>query len=189
MENERELLICELIDVVDDLLQYINPALIPNTGANIGYALRKARIPSEVASVSGGIFFREGKVVRSGSVLFGADNEISRLILTAMKFEPGIRCVANLFFHDTALSVCEDLLYEITELENENELPGISIMDWGVAFAAKDGIPDVIYSRGRTGRPPVFRLFGENPTEVRTKIIKISQHMDKDNFGGKINGN
>jgi predicted fused transcriptional regulator/phosphomethylpyrimidine kinase len=47
-------------------------------------------------------------------------------------------------------------------------------MDWGVAAACKNGVPDVIYPRGGRG---AFIILGEDPVDVANNIIICSNRI------------
>jgi hydroxymethylpyrimidine/phosphomethylpyrimidine kinase len=50
-------------------------------------------------------------------------------------------------------------------------------MDWGVASCCKEGVPDVCYETGETGKEGIFRFFAEDPIDVTNNIIMISNRI------------
>jgi len=121
---------------------------------------------------------RAGAVVRaSGSCAFGADEEISRIVLTAMKFDPVMRSAAILRYSPAVISVLEDMFLECRSFDPGGEPPGISTMDWGVASCCRDGVPDVIFDRGTREDEPRIRLFGEDSLDVSNNIIMLSNRI------------
>jgi hydroxymethylpyrimidine/phosphomethylpyrimidine kinase len=159
------------------LEQSLDVRLIPAKGANLAYAIRGARDKNGVAAVQGGIINENGKPHAAGPCAFGGDEDTARLVLTAMKFDPLMRSAATLRFSKNTLIVIESLLLECTSFDRTQEPPGISTMDWGVASCCKEGVPDVCYDYGGTGKEAIIRILGENPIDVTNNIIMISNRI------------
>lgn len=151
--------------------------LIPKNGARLAYAIQGARDKNGVAEVQGGIIQEHGKPHSAGSCAFGADEDVARIVLTVMKFDPNMRCVAALRFSRNILMVLEGLLLECNSFDPASEPPGISTMDWGVASCCKEGVPDVCYDYGGRGKEAIIRFFGEDPIDVTNNIIMISNRI------------
>ena len=151
--------------------------LIPKNGARLAYAIQGARDKNGVAEVQGGIIQEHGKPHSAGSCAFGADEDVARVVLTVMKFDPNMRCVAALRFSRNILMVLEGLLLECNSFDPASEPPGISTMDWGVASCCKEGVPDVCYDYGGRGKEAIIRFFGEDPIDVTNNIIMISNRI------------
>jgi hydroxymethylpyrimidine/phosphomethylpyrimidine kinase len=159
------------------LEQSLDVRLIPAKGTILAYAIRGARDKNDVAVVQGGIINENGKPQAAGPCTFGGDEDAARLVLTAMKFDPTIRSAATLRFSKNTLKVLESLLLECTSFDRALEPPGISTMDWGVASCCKEGVPDVCYDYGGTGKEAIIRILGENPIGVTNNIIMISNRI------------
>jgi hydroxymethylpyrimidine/phosphomethylpyrimidine kinase len=155
----------------------MSPALVPDGGSDIGYALRGARTGKDVAGVDGGIGKVKGAVRGPGGVTFGKRGEVARVVLTAMRTDPGIRSAAVIRFSPAILGILEDLLLEICEFDRSREPPGVSTMDWGVAFCCRDGVPDVIFDRGAPGKEARIRLLGEDPVTVAQTLVAASRRL------------
>ncbi|HVN66324.1 MAG TPA: thiamine-phosphate synthase family protein [Methanomicrobiales archaeon] len=155
----------------------MSPALIPSAGAEIGYALVGARGPGDVATIRERIVKKGGGVHIPGDIAFGAGVEVARIVITAMRTDPGIRSAAVIRFSPAILAVIEDLLLETCSFDRTKEPPGVSTMDWGVAFCCRDGVPDAVYDRGAPGKEGLVRLFGEEPVHVARTIISISGRL------------
>jgi predicted fused transcriptional regulator/phosphomethylpyrimidine kinase len=155
----------------------LNVLLIPTKGARLAYAIAGARDKTGVAAVQGGIIQEHGKPRAAGPCAFGADEDIARIVLTVMKFDPHIRCVGTLRFSRNVLRVIENLLLEYTSFDSSSEPPGISTMDWGVASCCKEGVPDVCYDyRGKEKEVTIY-FFGEDPIDVTNNIIMVSNRI------------
>lgn len=159
------------------LEQSIDVRLIPAGGSKLGYAIRGARDKEGVVAVQGGITQKNNQPCLNGPCAYGVDEDISRMILTAMKFDPRMRCAATLLFSGKVLGIIESLLLECSSFNPASEQPGISTMDWGVASCCKEGVPDVCYDTGGKGKEAIIRLFGEEPNDVSNNIIMISNRI------------
>jgi predicted fused transcriptional regulator/phosphomethylpyrimidine kinase len=175
--RERSDILETLTEVVGLLTRSLDVRLIPTHGAMLGYALRGARDKNGVAAVKGGIVSGREKPHAAGPCEFGADEDIARIILTAMKFDSGIRSAATLRCSGTVLKVMENLLLECRSFEQGKAPPGISTMDWSVASCCKEGVPDICYSHKGRGDESVFIIFGEDPIDVSNNIIMISNRI------------
>jgi hydroxymethylpyrimidine/phosphomethylpyrimidine kinase len=155
----------------------MSPVLIPGSGSNIGYALRGARSPGDVAGVEGGLVERGGSVHPSGGVVFGAGRGVAGVVLTAMRTDPGIRSAAVIRFSAATVAILEDLLLETCEFDRFRVPPGVSTMDWGVASCCRDGVPDAIFDRGAPGKEGLVRILGEDPVTVAQTIVSVSSRL------------
>ena len=159
------------------LEQSMDARLIPAQGANIAYAITGARDKNGVAAVPGGIARTGTRVRASGSCAFGADESISRIVLTAMKFDPVMRGAAVLRYSSRVISVMEDMFLECRSFDVSAKPQGTSTMDWGVASCCEEGVPDVIFDRGTRDGEPRIRLFGEDSLDVSNNIIMLSNRI------------
>ena len=173
--QERREVLGRMEDAVALLARSMSPQLIPPPGAQIGYAIRGARDKDSVAAVTRRISVTEGNIQPGGPAAFGTDEEIARIILTVMKFDPVRRSAALLRFSERALQVLDgDLFLDCVPTDTATAPQGISTMDWGVAAACKTGVPDVIYPRGARG---ALIILGEDPVDVANNIIICSNRI------------
>jgi predicted fused transcriptional regulator/phosphomethylpyrimidine kinase len=163
---------------VEILMEGISPALLPSAGANIGYALPSARGPGDVAAIMGGIVQSGGKIIPPDATAFGADAGVARVVITAMRTDPGIRSAAIIRFSPAILAALGDLLLETCGFDRPGEPPGVSTMDWGVAFCCREGVPDAIYDRGAPGKEGLTRILGEEPVHVARTIVAVSSRLE-----------
>jgi hydroxymethylpyrimidine/phosphomethylpyrimidine kinase len=175
-DQQRSEVLHELLDAVG-LLSTMDPRLVPENGANIGFAMAGARDGGGVAAVRDGIGLQGDLVIAAGPCMFGADMVITRIVLTAMKFDPAIRSVAVIRYSGSAVRILEEMLLECCSFDQTKEPLGISTMDWGVASCCRDGVPDVIYDRGTREKEPVIRFFGEHPANIANNIIMLSNRV------------
>ena len=113
----------------------------------------------------------------AGGVIFGAGEGVARVVLTAMRTDPGIRSAAVIGYSAPALAILGDLLLEVCEFDRTREPPGVSTMEWGVASCCREGVPDVIFDRGASGREPLIRILGEEPVSVAQTIVAVSHRL------------
>lgn len=170
----RTTVLQELEDAVQELIRVMAADLIPEVGSNIAYAIPQAKDKDDVAAVQGRIVRLAGAPHPVGPVEFGASDHVTRIVLTAMKFDPGVRTAANIRFTPEIIGIIEDLLLETCSFDREREPPGTRTMDWGVAFCCRSGVPDVIFDRGAVGKEPMVRILAEHPAEIVAIIRRIS---------------
>ncbi|HPD09611.1 MAG TPA: thiamine-phosphate synthase family protein [Methanoregulaceae archaeon] len=175
--EERDDVLLALRSAVDLITRTMHPALIPEVGTNIVYAIRGARTPVDVAAVEGRIVRAGGRPTPVGQVTFGASDHVARIVLTAMKFDPEVRSAANIRYSSEIIDLMEDLFLEVCSFDRGQEPPGTKTMDWGVAFCCRAGVPDIIYDTGAVGKEAMVRILGENPQQVATVIGTISSRI------------
>lgn len=179
-DDSREMVIKELQGAVHMLSRQMDPALIPEVGMNIAFGLAGARDPEQVAAVEGRIVRLSGKVHPVGEIAFGTSDHVARIVITAIRFDPLVRCAANIRYSAGAIAILEDMLLEICTFDRAAEPPGVKTMDWGVASCCRQGVPDVIYDLGSVGKEAMIRILGENPKSVVKNILKLSARMSKE---------
>jgi predicted fused transcriptional regulator/phosphomethylpyrimidine kinase len=173
-QEERHAVRERLAEAVRELKNFMDPRLIPEVGTNLVYALSGAREILDVAGVEGRIVRLKGSVHPVGEIEFGASDHMARAVLTAMKYDPSVRSMANIRFSDTTLNIMDEIMLEICEFDRSREPPGLQTMDWGVASCCKDGVPDAIFDRGAVGKEAMIRITGEDPVAVVRIIARIS---------------
>ena len=135
------------------LTRSLDVRLIPLHGARLGYAIHGARDKNGVAAVKGGIVAGREKPHAAGPCDFGVDEDIARIILTVMRFDPTIpECGNPALFQEYADRLLRACFLNAVRLNQAKEPPGISTMDWGVASCCKEGVPDVCYPARRAGK-------------------------------------
>ena len=176
--HERAIAISTLQAATNQMAASLNVRLIPAEGISFGFALRGARDNGGVGVVSGGIKAGSGGEITAGPCIFGMDIPVVRIILTAMKFDPGIRSAALLRYSDRALTVFEDDLFlDCCSVDMVSKNPGIDTMDWSIASCCKEGVPDVICQRSASDPESRIVLFGEGPAVVANNIIICSNRI------------
>jgi hydroxymethylpyrimidine/phosphomethylpyrimidine kinase len=176
--HERNTIISTLQDATARLVASVNVRLIPPEGISFGFALRGARDNGGVGAVSTGIKTGPGGGITAGPCAFGTDEPVVRIILTAMKFDPVMRCAAVLQFSERAESVFEnDLFLDCASMDTASKNRGISTMDWDIASCCRESVPDVIFRHGTVSADSRIILFGEGPADVLNNIIICSNRI------------
>lgn len=176
-QEDRASVIERMNEAVALLTERMDARLIPEVGMELAYALPDARSRYDVATVPGRIIGQGGRIHPAGDITFGADDYVTRIVLTVMRFNPDIRSAATIRFSEAVLIELENLFFEICSFDRSNEPPGAPTMDWGVASCCREGVPDIIYDRGAAEREPMIRIFGEDPVTIARNILKLSNRI------------
>ncbi|MCX6694555.1 MAG: phosphomethylpyrimidine kinase [Methanomicrobiales archaeon] len=176
---EEVAILSALASAVRALTDSMDSRLIPDAGTNIAYAKQKARMPSDVAAVQGRIVRLGGRVHPVGDVAFGASDHVARIVLSAMRHDPLVRCAANIRNCVPAVQSLTDMFFEVGEFDRAREPPGITTMDWGTDFCCRDGVPDAIIDHGAVGKEAMIRILGEDPEDVVKKINNLSTRIKR----------
>jgi len=149
--------------------------LAPEVGINLGYALPSATTPADVCALQGRIVRVGDRLEVAGPAAFGASKHIARIILTAMRFDPTLRCATNLKYWNQAERRLRSSGLVASSFDRANEPRGVSTMEWGTeqAIAKKGRIPDMIYDEGALGKEAMLRVLGKNPQDVLRKVRRI----------------
>ena len=170
----------ELIYALEIIREGVAGSLIPSEGLELVYATMKARSPDQVGYCQyvPGINTRRAGDEPQG-IRFGYENGIVGGILTAMRFSPGIRSAASLAYSEDLERICQGMFFEVRTCDSPSIPPGVSTMDWAVAFfsSQEEGVPDILITRGNQAQVSSVRIFGDNPVQVATNIIKISKRI------------
>ncbi|HOK58555.1 MAG TPA: bifunctional hydroxymethylpyrimidine kinase/phosphomethylpyrimidine kinase [Methanothrix sp.] len=155
--------------------------LIPEVGSNIGMAIPGARSDGDVAAVEGRIVRAGRRAHVSGCIRFGASRHIARIVLTAMRFDPGIRAAMNIRLGEDLLSEASRMGLRVSSFDRGEEPPGESTMSWGTARAIErlGAVPDIIWDAGGVGKEPMIRILGRDAVSVATVAIMLSRAVGK----------
>lgn len=142
-----------------------NRYIIPKGGITLAYAIDDARDAKGVA------------VAREGSVGFGVDEPVVRVIITARRFTPDMRAVGCIRLNEDIAETVREVLQDVEEYDAEKFPKGISTMEWGVAFLCKEGVPAAICSENEPTYGGCIYIFGETPDDVANRILIISERL------------
>jgi thiamine-phosphate diphosphorylase len=173
LNDDKEAVLQKLSHAATMLAGKINPDLYPAGGVQLVYARKGARDDTGIACILGGLS-AENKGSDPVEVGFGDAGMAATVLLTVMKFDPRILCVAIISCTAAVVKTMDERSFEICSFDPGKEPPGIRTMDWGVAQCCRNGVPDAIYSRGSSDTPAIIRLFGEDPQEVANNVLMLS---------------
>lgn len=151
--------------------------MIPEVGMNIGMAAQDASSSMDVAAVEGRLVRAGSRIHRSGCIRFGISRHIARVILAAMRFDPGVRASMNMMLAEPALTSAESMGLEIGSFDRRDEPTGEKTMSWGISWAIleRGSVPDLIWDGGGHGKEPMIRLLGTDAVAVASMAIKIAR--------------
>ncbi|RLI09741.1 bifunctional hydroxymethylpyrimidine kinase/phosphomethylpyrimidine kinase [Candidatus Bathyarchaeota archaeon] len=159
------------------------PALVrflPEVGTQIAMAISRPEGVKDVAAVEGRIVRAGGRPRPVGPIRFGASSHVARIILTAMKHDPGVRAAMNLRYDPSLLEALRDMGLLVASFDRSREPPEVAeregaTLPWGVEEAIKacgGRVPDVIYDLGGPGKEPMIRLLGRTAVEVARRALE-----------------
>ncbi|MEN6517238.1 MAG: thiamine-phosphate synthase family protein [Methanospirillum sp.] len=149
----------------------VDPQFVEPGRSNLAEAALRAREPGDVAAIAGGLVVANGKVRPAGPVAYGADPVLARAVLTVARFEPAVRAVASLRPLPSLARQLESHLRGVAVVDPQCAPPGIPSMDWAIARASADGVPDAVLVEGEA-----LLLFGSTAEEVADEILILSSH-------------
>ncbi len=170
---------CAVEEVAPKLARAVPLSLVPEVGINLGYALPGATTPSEVCALRGRIVRVGDRLEPIGPAAFGASKHIARVVLTAMRFQPAIRCATNLKYRLKNARGLRSTRFVLATFDRSREPGDVSTMEWGTeqAIAEAGTIPDVIYDEGAMGKEAMMRVLGEDPQDVLRKVRRIGRAL------------
>jgi predicted fused transcriptional regulator/phosphomethylpyrimidine kinase len=139
--------------------------------SNLGEAAPRALEVGDVAAITGGLVATGGRVGPAGPAAYGADPALARAVLTVTRFERGMRAAASLLPLPGLARQLDEHLHEVAVVDPRRAPPGISSMDWAIAQASSDGVPDAVLVEGQA-----LLLFAGTADEVADEIIKLSSY-------------
>jgi predicted fused transcriptional regulator/phosphomethylpyrimidine kinase len=152
-------------------LRGIRPQIVEPGRSNLAEAAPRAREPEDVAALAGGLVVADDLVLAAGPAAYGADRALARAVLTAIRFEPSVRAVASLRPLAALPRHLDAHLREVAVVDPRLTPPGASTMDWAIAHASADGVPDAVLVEGEA-----LLLFGGTAEEVTDEILILSSH-------------
>ncbi|MBU3902483.1 MAG: bifunctional hydroxymethylpyrimidine kinase/phosphomethylpyrimidine kinase [Candidatus Thermoplasmatota archaeon] len=150
----------------------LKPDFVPEVGINISYALPDAKNFDDVCGIDGRIVKIGGKVKRMGDVDFGKSKHVARIVLTAMKFDPGMRSAMNIRYSENVVKKAKRKKLSIGFFDRKHEPKNVSTMEWGskTVIEKLGFVPDIIYDKGGFGKEAMIRIIGKSPEDVVGKL-------------------
>ncbi|MDD1757404.1 MAG: bifunctional hydroxymethylpyrimidine kinase/phosphomethylpyrimidine kinase [Methanotrichaceae archaeon] len=152
-------------------------------GSNIGMAIPEAVSLSEVAALEGGLIRAGEKVHQSGCIKFGCEDNIPRIVLTIMRFDP--RCRAAMNLSPDCSVACKRLKLNLVSLKGCENESNTSSMRLNIAEAIKmSGHPYAIFDAIGLNEEPMLMVVGQSAIEVANVATRLFRPCNKEN--GKI---
>ena len=169
-DKEKYAILDELDAASEHLIDMISEDLVPNGGLNIGYAKRGAAGPEDIAAIEGRMSFHNGFLRKDGKSKFGVADQLSYVILAAMKHNPKMRCNMNLQYSEDLVDLLEEvgLSVEFMERKKNKKLLTGELVD---ATLNKLGyVPDVLVDKDKNSSERLIRMFAETPDDMLDKL-------------------
>jgi hydroxymethylpyrimidine/phosphomethylpyrimidine kinase len=138
--------------------------------------------PEDVLAFPGRIIRLNRGITAVADPMPGASRHIARIILTAMKYQSGMRSAMNIRYSPEIIRKCKTLRFRVASFDRADEPASVketegSSLSWGVdhVIGAKGMIPDIIYDLGDRGKEPMVRVIGMNPIDVAGKVLKLAR--------------
>jgi hydroxymethylpyrimidine/phosphomethylpyrimidine kinase len=161
--------------------------IYPEVGINLVMSLPYwyAKGPKDVAGFPGRIVMVGEKLVAPYPPSFGASKHMAKAVLTIMKFDSSKRSGMNILYIEGLEKAIEKTGMVSSYFDRSEEPPDVKATEgattpWGIETAVKragGSIPDVVIDRGGFGKEPLAFIFGTTPTEVVSKVMKISKAL------------
>lgn len=140
--------------------------ITPRNGITLAYALDDARDEKGIC------------VSKEGSVGFGIDEAVSRVVITVRRFNSDIKAAGCIRYTEEIAETTKEIFLDVEEYDINKYPKGISTMDWGVAFICKEGVPMAICARnGEAEDGSSIYILGETPDDVASRILIISERL------------
>lgn len=147
----------------------------PEVGMNLGYALPGASTSQDICAFRGRIVRVGDRLEPIGPAAFGASKHIARVILTAMRYHPGMRSATNLKYREQNARRLRTTGLVVASFDRRDEPKGVSTLEWGTERAIVEAgrIPDVIYDEGAVGKEAMMRVLAADPADVLRKVRRL----------------
>jgi len=169
----------ELSQSINDFQNIKNISkFIPECQTNFVFSKIKPKNIKNVLGVSGRLIKSGDKVIQAGELVFGGSQHVATAVIEVSKKFPKIRSAINIKYDQKIISKAKKhkmivLSYDRKKESKNSKLKENSSITWGVSSCLKSNAPDIIYHKGDLGKEPMIIIFGENPSQVMTKIILL----------------
>ncbi|MDP6857724.1 MAG: bifunctional hydroxymethylpyrimidine kinase/phosphomethylpyrimidine kinase [Candidatus Nitrosopelagicus sp.] len=170
----------ELIESINDFKRIRNIyKIIPECQTNFVFSKRKPKTIKDVLGVSGRLVKSDKEVITAGEIMYGGSHHVATAVIQVNKKFPNICSGLNIKFDPKIISKAKScgltiLNYDRSEEPKKSKQYEGSSIKWGINNAIKTKIPDIIYHKGDMGKEPMILVFGERPSDIITKISKIT---------------
>jgi len=170
----------ELSDAINKFIEIKNIYKnIPECQINFVYSKQKPKSTKDVLGISGRIVKAGKYAVVAGNLTYGGSKHVATALLIMNKKFPQICSAINLKYQNLTISKIKKSKLIVYSYDRNQEPKNVkfkgSSIKWGIKSAIKNSkkVPEVIYHKGDFGKEPMIIVFGETPSNVLKKILKI----------------
>jgi hydroxymethylpyrimidine/phosphomethylpyrimidine kinase len=176
--DELDLVLGNMLRALDALEQCREfSRLMPEVRVNIAFALKGAKVTSEIAAIDGRISVVQGFPKAAGLPRFGVSDHLARLILEARKYDPSVNACINFRCDgeviETVKRFCKAHALTFGFIDRTNEPEEVMARDgasmpWKVKQMVDRGgvVPRLFYEGDGWGKEPLFVALGSDAVEV-----------------------
>jgi hydroxymethylpyrimidine/phosphomethylpyrimidine kinase len=152
---------------------------IPECQTNFVYSKPRPKSTKDVLGISGRIVKAGKHAVVAGNLTYGGSKHVATALLTMNKKFPQICSAINIKYQNLTISKIKKSKLTVSSYDRNQEPKNVkfkgSTIEWGIKNAIKNSkkASDVIYHKGSFGKEPMIIVFGETPSNVLKKILKI----------------
>ena len=174
IENQLSLAISKFSSI-NEIYSYI-----PECQTNFVYSVPNPRSTDDIVGVEGRIVRTGKSVTVAGHLKFGGSKHVASAVLEMRKKFPSIRSALNIKYDEKIIKKAKIKKLKISSYDRKLE-PSIArevegrTMPWGISTAihGMKTPPDIVFHRGGFGKEAMILIFGTNPAEVISKLVKI----------------
>jgi hydroxymethylpyrimidine/phosphomethylpyrimidine kinase len=150
---------------------------IPECQTNFVFSKNHPKSIKDVLGVEGRIVKAGKKVMVAGNLEYGGSKHVATAVIAMNEKFPEIRSAVNLKYQPRTIARLKKFIVSHYDRSNEpeNVKSNGTTVGWGIKVAIKNSkvAPDLVYHEGDFGKEPMTIVFGENPSKVLEKTIKI----------------
>ena len=152
---------------------------IPECQTNFVYSKQRPKSTKDVLGISGRIVKAGKHAVVAGNLTYGGSKHVATALLTMNKKFPQIFSAINIKYQNLTISKIKKSKLTVSSYDRNQEPKNVkfkgSTIKWGIKNAIKNSkkASDVVFHKGSFGKEPMIIVFGETPSNVLKKILKI----------------
>ncbi len=152
---------------------------IPECQTNFVYSKQRPKSTKDVLGISGRIVKAGKHAVVAGNLTYGGSKHVATALLTMNKKFPQICSAINIKYQNWTILKIKKSKLTVSSYDRNQEPKNVkfkgSTIKWGIKNAIKNSkkASDVVFHKGSFGKEPMIIVFGETPSNVLKKILKI----------------
>ncbi len=174
-------------NITDELTNAINKFVeiknihknIPECQTNFVFSKQKPKSINDIVGISGRIVKAGKKVIVAGDLEYGGSKHVATAVLAMNKKSSKICSAINIKYQNNTISNIKKSKMVVSCYDRSKESKYTktrkSSIEWGIKSAIKNSekTPDIIFHKGDVGKEPMIIVFGKNPKDVLSKVLKI----------------